>query len=179
MLYPFPDVGKSCLLCGLSKCARWKGYYLRKLKCSVVEFDGKIAIHVGHCKTQKRDFSYCPSFIIPYRQISRMSLFEFIAQWHPLEKIKRGIHWFMDGLESGHGSDSDTWELATSTAYNWIYGLVILLRMHSNVFDIIPPESVSVRAVRTLPPRILKLCSDPKLNWTPAMNHIRAPPVHS
>jgi hypothetical protein len=177
MYYPFPKVGESCLLCQKKGCARWKGYYLRKLRCAVVEFDGKVAIHVGHCKTQKRDFSYCPSFIIPYRQISRMSLQEFISQWHPLDKVKKGINWFMEGLESGSKIVSEGFELATSTAYNWIYQLVILLRMHSNTLEVLPPESVSIRAVRALPAQILALCFNPHLNWTPGIDHNRAPPL--
>jgi hypothetical protein len=163
----------------MAGCARWKGYYLRKLRCAVVEFDGNIAIHVGHCRTQKRDFSYCPSFIIPYRQISRLSLLEFILNWHPLGEVRKGIDWFMEGIASGAEEVSEAFELATSTAYNWIYGLIILLRLHSNELQTLPPESVSIREVRGLSPKILALCFNPLLNWTPGMDHIRAPPLAS
>ena len=177
MLYPFPDVKEKCLLCGMAGCARWKGYYLRRLRCAVIEFDGKIAIHVGCCRTQKRDFSYSPSFVIPYRQISRLSLREFISQWHPLERIQNGIDWFLEGIESGSEVVSEAIGLATSTAYSWIYGLLTLLRLHSNILKVTPPESTSIRAVRVLPTEILELCFDPLLNWTPGIDHIRAPPL--
>lgn len=179
MYYPFPNVSEKCLLCGLAGCARWKGYYLRRLRCAVIEFNGKVAIHVGHCRIQKLDFSYCPSFVIPYRQISRMSLLEFIFQWHPVGKVQKGIDWFMEGLESGSEELSNAWELASSTAYNWIYGLVTLLRLHSDTLKVLPPESVSIRAVRTLPVSLLKRCFDPIFNWTPGIDHIRAPPLSS
>jgi hypothetical protein len=177
MYYPFPDISERCLMCGMAGCARWKGYYLRRLRCAVVEFDGKVAIHVGRCRTQKRDFSYSPSFVIPYRQISRMSLLEFIFQWHPLGKVQEGIDWFLEGIESGSERVSEAFKLATSTAYGWIYGLATLLRLHSDTLQILPPESISIRAVRTSPVRILKHCFDPVLNWTPGIDHIRAPPL--
>lgn len=63
MAYPFPNVGKQCLLCGKASCARWKGYFVRNLICGEMEYVGRIAIHVGHCKEEKRDFSYIPDFL--------------------------------------------------------------------------------------------------------------------
>ena len=176
MNFLFPNVKEKCPCCGLARCSRWKGYYLRRVRCAVVEFDGEVAIHVGHCQTQKRDFSYSPSFIIPYRQISRISLREFISQWHPLGKVQTGIDWLLEGIEAGAEKISETLEVATSTAYGWIYGLLTLLRIHSNTLKTLPPESTSIREVRRLPPEILERCFDPLLNWTPGIDHIRAPP---
>jgi hypothetical protein len=66
MDYAFPDVKQGCLLCGLPKCARWKGYYTRQVWCPVVGFDGLLAIHVGHCSRRGADFSYYPGFLIPF-----------------------------------------------------------------------------------------------------------------
>jgi hypothetical protein len=63
MSYPFPNVRQRCLVCSRSGCARWKGYYVRSVICGELEFAGPIAIHVGHCKEEKRDFSYFPDFL--------------------------------------------------------------------------------------------------------------------
>lgn len=147
------------------------------MRCAIVEFDGEVAIHVGHCRNRKKDFSYCPSFLIPYRQISRMSLLAFIVEWHPLGKVQKGIDWFLEGLESGSEGVSEAFGLATSTAYDWIYGLVILLRLNSDKLNVLPPESVSIRSVRVLPFEILTQCFNARLNWTAGIDHIRAPPM--
>jgi hypothetical protein len=62
MNYPFPDLKEKCLLGGYRCGARWKGYYTREVICSEVAYEGAVAIHVFHCKRERRDVSYFPDF---------------------------------------------------------------------------------------------------------------------
>ncbi len=63
MAFSWPNVGARCLLCGRARCARWKGYFVRWLICGDFARDGPVAIHVGHCRSRKEDFSYMPDFL--------------------------------------------------------------------------------------------------------------------
>lgn len=177
MIYPFPDVKKQCPICGKRQCARWKGYFVRTLQCSDIEFNGKIAIHVGQCRTKKRDFSYFPSFMIPYRRMSRASLEEFTLRWRRSGKISPSIEWIIEGLDSGpETSEAVESRVARSTAYNWLYALIVPLRLHSEELKIRPPYSTSIQEIRKQPLSIIRSCFNPLLNWTPGIDHIRAPP---
>lgn len=78
MSFPFPNVRIKCLLCGKSQCARWKGYRVRAMICSDLGYAGAIAIHVGHCRTERRDFSYVPDFLFQgadFRALLAFSIF--------------------------------------------------------------------------------------------------------
>jgi hypothetical protein len=177
MLYPFPNVKKSCLLCGKKGCARWKGYFIRTLQCSDIEFKGEVAIHVGHCRIKKRDFSYFPSFLIPYRRTSRASLEEFTFKWYQSGSLSEGIEWILEGLDSGsEKNDLGEYKVPMSTAYGWLYALIIPLRLHSEELRIRPPYSTSIQEIRNQSAATIRKCFEPLRAWNPGFEHILAPP---
>lgn len=63
MDYSFANIHDQCPVCGKKDCARWRGYYLRNIYCPEMAFIGKIAIHCGECRNQKKRFSMAPDFL--------------------------------------------------------------------------------------------------------------------
>lgn len=145
MAYPFPNVRLKCLLCERSNCARWKGYYVRQWVCSVTGNSGSIAIHVGHCKSNKCDYSYFPDFLIPGRRMSRASLFEYIKTFQNTGSVKKCIDELIGGI------DLPDFTMALSSAYDLIYASVRALRLNHENLAILPPFLTSVTVFRNLP----------------------------
>ena len=130
IVFAYPDITKSCLVCSFSGCATWKGYYSRSFFCPILDFDGRIWIRKGLCKTKKVNFSMLPDFCIPYL---RWSKFIFV------ELLKRRFNSYSKEFD---------WELSFSTLY-WIGSLLVkLLRINSSLYLSLPPSTNSVHELK-------------------------------
>jgi hypothetical protein len=175
-------IRKCCPLCEQAGCARWKGYYLRRMICSEMEFEGKIAIHVGHCKQQGHDFSMLPSFLLPRQQISRLGFEHFLEVWKKAHQMADAREQFADGIAA---SDEDGGTLCEkearygvprSTAYQWLYALIVRLRLHAGPLQIEPPLHFSVFELVGLPLRTLVSCLEIARTWRVASALVLIPP---
>ena len=168
--YRFPSLSQCCLLCGKANCARWKGYFVRQYQCSVIGSSGLIAIHAGHCATEKRDFSYFPDFLIPGRRLSRRSFKLFIEVFQNTHQIRDCI----DQLLSGFEADLD---LALSSAYNFLYAAIRGLRINHERLMILAPVQSSVFVYYDLPKVVVKnLFTWSDCIWTGFQGIILHPP---
>lgn len=170
-------------MCERPRCARWKGYYLRRMICAEMEYEGPIAIHVGHCKTQDRDFSLLPSFLLPRQQVSRLGLESFLELWkrhHCLQEARiefaAGVGAGSDAADDGSLPEAPGYRLPRSTAYHWLYALIVRLRLHASRLAITPPELFSVFECRRLPLSTLVACLDVSLPWRVASALALIPP---
>jgi len=71
----WPDIRSSCPICSNAECAIYRGYYLRFLFCTELEFVDRIAIRTGYCKTKKERFTLLPSFVAYRRRVSVLTSF--------------------------------------------------------------------------------------------------------
>lgn len=170
MPFPFPDVGKECLLCGEPGCARWKGYFVRKLTCALLGRSGRIAVHVGQCRTKGRDFSYMPDFFVPGRRLSRPTLKLFAEKFAGTGDIKSGIDDLVESIES------DDFSVALSSAYEWLYGCVRALRFNAGRLAIAVSEATTVLGIRAAPRSALAVLFDCHLPFRPFQRMIFWPP---
>ena len=150
MPYPFPSLWQRCLLCGHCGCARWKGYFVRWFICGVIDFDGLIAIHVGHCRRLGCGFCYFPDFLIPGRRLSRLSHEKFIADFQRTKTIQESI----DELVGGFVLSDFT--MALSSAYNILYSTIRAVRISHERLMILAPEAMSVLVFYDLPRLVMK-----------------------
>jgi hypothetical protein len=168
MLYDFPNVQVKCLLCDRPNCARWKGYYTRRLDCPELKFSGEIAVHVGHCSSGRQDFSYFPSFLIPFRRASRAGLKGYYARWRSGGIVRDAIDCFIDPIVD--------FTLARSTAYSWLYGIIVALRLNHVVLGIPPPAPSSVFVLFDIEPQVVNSCFSSRLHWTSGFQITLIPP---
>ncbi len=170
MDYPFPNVQKQCPYCSAPDCARWKGYFRRTLVCSALGFEGKIAIHIGQCRTRGCDFSYWPDFLIPRRRLSRWTLQWFYETWADLScQVKGTIDVFLDKVETVE-------TLALSTAYSWFYFLIRVWIVHQEALRVRPPSSVSVVQLRVYKSEQISSLFEHWCYWHPSKTIIFPPP---
>lgn len=66
----WPKIHLKCPVCCRAGCAVYRGYYLRFLFCTELEFTGRITHRTGFCKSTKTRFSLIPDFVLPRRRIS-------------------------------------------------------------------------------------------------------------
>lgn len=171
MPYPFPSTRQKCLLCHWGCGGRWKGYFVRRCLCGVTGFDGLIAIHVGHCKTQHCDFSYFPDFLIPGRRLSRPSWDKFVDDFQRTRTIAESIDELVEGIET-----SD-FTMALSSAYNVLYGGVRALRINHEALGILAPMDMSVYVFYDLPKLAARnLFSFSDFPWHARQNIVLHPP---
>ncbi len=168
MAFPFPDVAKKCLRCGRGQCARWKGYYVRRMICGALEFDGEVAIHVGYCRNLSQDFSYFPDFLIPKRRLSRTSWQGYAENFKRLGVVKECI----DDLVSR----VPDFTMALSSAYDLLYSLVKVVRLQSAVLAVPFPEQTSVVVMRRLGMSVVRDLFASDLSWRPAFHINLHPP---
>ncbi|MGK5089167.1 hypothetical protein WDW86_16575 [Bdellovibrionota bacterium FG-2] len=147
-----------------------------------MEFAGAIAIHAGHCRTQGCDFSLLPSFLLPQKQISRLGLVAFLETWKHRHSVQEARDEFADGV-AATDEDAGTllerevrYEVPRSTAYQWLYALIVRLRLHSGHLQIVPPLHFSVFELVRLPLRTLTSCLEISLPWRVASALILIPP---
>jgi hypothetical protein len=170
MPFPFPAVGKKCLICAQSRCARWKGYFVRSLTCAALGRSGPIAVHVGHCKTEGRDFSYMPDFLVPGRRLSRPTLRRFVEVFAETGDIKKGIDDIVERIEG------DDFSIALSSAYDWLYGCVRALRLNAGRLATSVSEATSAAAIRSASRSALADLFDRHLAFRPLQRMIFWPP---
>ena len=170
MSFPFPNVSQRCLLCGEAGCARWKGYFVRQVLCGDVGYAGPVAIHVGHCRQSKRDFSYVPDFLIPGRRLSRLSLKRFTENFAQTLSLKSSI----DDLVGRVPLEDFT--VALSTAYEWIYQTVRALRLNASALAIGVDQFTSVGAFVATQPGARRDVFFAKFGWHPAHYILCYPP---
>lgn len=146
--FSFIDIHNACPNCSLPGCALWKGYYTRKFFCSKLEFNGRIWIRKGFCKTKKINFSMLPDFCVPDL---RWSIFVF---FHLLN---------LKGLSFFSSLDLD---ISFSTLY-WIGSLLVkLLRINSHLYLQHPPKTNSTCELKSFSlESIKKLPLNPEFNW--------------
>ena len=182
MRYPFPAIRESCPLCGRLGCARWKGYYLRRMICSEMEYEGLLAIHVGHCKTERRDFSLLPSFLLPRQQLSRQGFAEFLESWKKAHRMCDARDELEDAVAAADedvgtlSEKEERYSVPRSTAYHWLYALIVRLRLHAGCLQIAPPEHFSVFELWPLSLETLTACLEVSLPWRVASRLIMIPP---
>ena len=147
-----------------------------------MEYDGPLAIHVGHCKAQGRDFSLLPSFLLPDRSISRLGLVAFVEDWKKSHHMAKAREQFADGVaaadeDQGALSDQEIrYEVPRSTAYQWLYALIVRLRLHAGHLQILPPECLSVLELVGLSLFTLTACLEISLSWRVASPVFAVPP---
>jgi hypothetical protein len=128
--FDFLDLRKSCPVCSASGCAIWKGYYSRHFFCPVLEYDGRIWIRKGFCKTRFTHFSMLPDFCIPYLCWSKFMFVELLSR-----KFKS----FSKDFE---------WDLSFSSLY-WIGALLVkLLRINSHLLLLPSPQTNSIHELK-------------------------------
>ncbi len=124
--FEFPDIKSSCPVCSRPICAVWKGYYSRHFYCPILEWDGRIWIRKGYCKSKKIHFSMLPDFCIPYLRWSKFIFVEFLR----LRKES-----FFRAFD---------WDISFSTLY-WLGALLVkLLRINSHLYLLPPPDLNSI-----------------------------------
>lgn len=151
MPYPFPMVSEICPLCSASRCARWKGYFVRNFFCTSLDYVGPIAIHVGHCHSSRCDFSYFPSFLLPGRSPSRSTLKSFAEAAKASRNTSQSIGVLSEGM-----SDSN-FGVSSSTAYSWIYSLCLGLCINQLELGLPIPALKSVYAIYEQSSQVLSL----------------------
>lgn len=149
MEYPFPDVQAECLLCGRANCARWKGYFVREMVCGVLGFSGPVAIHVGHCQTYGKDWSYYPSFLLWRRLVSKASVLRVISGLIKTRKITDCIDELIADIEGVE-------YFALSSAYFLVYSFISALIINHSYLGISCPELKSINVVYNLPRLIIE-----------------------
>lgn len=170
MSFPFPNVGAKCLLCEASGCARWKGYEVRGLICAEYGHAGSVAIHVGHCRTRKKDFLYFPDFLIAGRRLSRPTIKNFVETFAATGDIKRSIDDLVERI------DSDDFAIALSSAYEWIYASLRALRLNAGRLAIAISEMTSVTVMRSVSKSAVRDLFEPRYAWHSDHDMIFHPP---
>ena len=124
--FVFPEIHKVCPVCSLPNDAIWKGFYSRDFCCPILDFDGRIKIRKGFCKSSKVHFSMLPDFCIPYLRWSKFLFVELLK------------------LRSTSFFRSFDWDISYSTLY-WIGSLIVkLLRINAHLYLPPPPRTNSV-----------------------------------
>lgn len=149
MPFGFPKVSEVCPLCSASRCARWKGYFVREFFCRFLDYVGPIAIHVGHCHSTHCDFSYFPSFLLPGRSPSRATLETFANAAKLSGNTSQSIGVLSEGL-----SDTD-FSVSSSTAYSWMYAICLCLCINQLELGLPGPVIKSVYSTYELSSKVL------------------------
>ena len=110
-----------CLLCGIKNCAKRNGYYSRYVFCTEMEFFDKVVIPRFLCKTKNKKFYVIPSFLIPYRTISKLTHQRLFEEYQNKKNIKMAIDEICEGL-------NDQFYFPLSTAYNCVYFVIREMR---------------------------------------------------
>jgi hypothetical protein len=144
----FPEIHSSCSVCSLHGCAIWKGYYSRRFVCPKLDYNGRVWIRKGFCKSQKVHFSILPDFCIPYLRWSKFIFSQFLS------------------LKETSFFNAFDWDVAFSTLY-WMGALLVkLLRINSHLFLQHPPRTNSVHELKNLSSEVMqKLPLMSEFNW--------------
>lgn len=158
--FVFPEIHKSCPVCSLTNDAIWKGFYSRSFYCPVLDFNGRIRVRKGLCKSKQVHFSMLPDFCIPYLRWSKFLFSELLK--------KRSASFF-------HSFD---WDISFSTLY-WIGSLLVkLLRINSHLYLSLTPSTNSVCELQNYSfPEVQRLIFSTIFNWNKQIKpSSRSPP---
>jgi hypothetical protein len=135
MDYPFPDIKQCCPICTAVGCAEWKGYFQRRVICIELGINENLALHVGRCRSRKKDFSFLIDILIPYQRITRISLKKLFTLWLDRRNLEKATEEFTRGLLD------DQWDIPLSTAWGWLHLILRFCRLNMEKLSI--PESHS------------------------------------
>ena len=107
-----------------------------------MEYIGRVVIHYGECRTQKKCFSMF-RFFIPYHRVTKLSLSELYENWSKSDSIEKAI----DSLTGGLG---DEFYLPNSTAYSYMSLLLIACRLNFEFLNISLPHELGLSTLRNL-----------------------------
>lgn len=139
MDFDFPDIQEACPVCFVSGHAIWKGYFLRRFCCPILDYYGWIWARKGYCEPKKTHFSMLPDFCIP--QIC-WSKFLFSQLLH---------------LKGKFLSVAFDWDIESSTLY-WIGALLVkLLRINSHLYCQQSPLTNSVCELQSFSSEEMKI----------------------
>lgn len=116
-------------MCVRKNCADWKGYYVRGCYCTVIEYIGPIVIHCGRCTATKKDFSYLPTVLIPYKKVSKLTYEIIYENYEKYGSVKIATEEASDEL-------GDEFYLSYSTTYKCLYFLLILININLRVLGL-------------------------------------------
>ncbi len=109
----WPEIGLSCPVCNQAGCAIFRGYYLRFLFCTELEFFGRLVIRTGFCKVEQVRFSLLPDFILYRHRISRFS--------HERLVEARVVHQHLvEAIDELVGDLGEEFYLPISTAHSYL-----------------------------------------------------------
>jgi hypothetical protein len=105
-----------------------------------------------------------------------------LEAWKKAHQMPYAREQFADGVAA---SDEDIgalrekesrYEVPRSTAYHWLYALIVRLRLHAGSLQIDPPAHFSVFELVGLPLRTLVSCLDISRTWRVASALVLIPP---
>ena len=111
----WPDLARQCPLCGRPGCAIYRGYYMRFLFCPEMEFIGQPCHPDRLLQAHENSvLPCCPTSVIRYRRISRLSLERFHECYRGAGgRILPAIDAFTEGL-------GEEFYIALSTAHAYL-----------------------------------------------------------
>lgn len=168
LAFDFPDIHAQCPVCQQAQCSRWKGYYTRKVVCYDLNFFGKVVIHCGQCRRKRIDFSYFPSFLIPYFHLSKASLRELAALYQDASSVEEANAQLCEGFEH---------EQPLSSAYFRLYHLFVVLSLNAERLSLHGSQQHSVERLRQINTKtklgdLIEKCE----RWHHEPKSARAPP---
>lgn len=169
MKYPFPAVGARCLLCGAKGCSRWKGYYVRQVVCTLMQYTGPMTIHLAQCRSRGVDYTYWPDILVPYLRPTIPTLKTLYSTWSK----ERSIHAAVDEVV---GCIDQEFILPLSTAYLWLVHVIRALILNHTKLGIRAPESVNATALSGFAATEVRPIFEGVRPWRAAQQIILAPP---
>lgn len=111
-----------------------------------------------------------PWILNPFRRLSRAGLKEFYASWKASGRVQEAIDEFVYKLPT------ENFTMALSTAYGWLYALIVGLRINHLSLGITPPDKMSVATLADVAPEVVGACFAVDRSWTPALQITLVPP---
>jgi hypothetical protein len=169
MKYAFPNVVARCLLCGASGCSRWKGYYVRQVVCTLMQYAGPVTIHLAQCRSHGVDYTYWPDILVPYLRPTIPTLKTLYDAWSK----ECSIHAAVDEVV---GNIKLEFHLSLSTAYLWLTHVIRALILNHTKLGIRAPESVNATTLSGFAATEVRPIFEGVRPWRAAQQIILAPP---
>lgn len=170
MIYPFPNVGNQCLLCGRARCSRWKGYYVRGVVCTLLGYAGPIAIHLAQCRTRGVDYTYWPDILVPYLRPSIPTLKLLYETWASTRFSIRAA------IDEVTGQIEEEFFLPVAVAYEWLKRISQGLILRHEVLRVRAPESIGASALRGYQSADVRPIFEAELLWRAREPIVFSPP---
>jgi hypothetical protein len=168
MRYPFPAIGARCLLCGAKGCSRWKGYYVRQVVCTLMQYAGPMTIHLAQCKSRGVDYTYWPDILVPYLRPTIPTLKAVYYAWIKERSI--------DAVDRAMDIIKPEFILPLSTAYLWLAHVIRALILNHSSLGIRVPESVNATALSGFSATEVRPIFEGVRPWRAGSQIILAPP---